>query len=1587
MGDSMELDTLSVLRVSPGITTTLAVSAGGRERFVVRHLELSMARPWSRQWLEGEVEVIRRARLPNVVPATIAYRGADNIVLVRPFVAGLDIREWAARQPHPSIEDQLRVMCTLFYALGRLHRLGIAHGGVTPTNILLAEGGELVLLDAGVTRAQLAAPIDLTDRPGPDVQGAEQNRQPRTAGFTADLFAAGTVLLEAMAQINHTASVLRRVAPFAEKLRGPSQLLDLVGVEPRLQPVFAKLLDPVPATRYQSAEDVLAELEALLATSDDAGSVIGSQHDSDGSMAAAEAPPMVGRDAEFAALVACTDRAASGSGSVVCVSGASGLGKSRLLDAAADHAAARGTTVMRAGAFDQAAARPLGPFGALFEDLVAHLGAHPDAVARVREGLGGLLPVVVDQVPELAAAFAKPASSREPDGTMADNSSPVAPAAIVRLLLDAFTPEQPGLIVLDDCQWADDLTWRVLAKLAESISAGGPRGAASISLILCCRTEAVRRVRAWGVLDVEYVGLVALSNADIEQLVRSAIASVPEEVIPYVRRLSRGNPLEALLMCQELMDSVLTRTPGGWVMDERHLDSFAQASRAPNQSGYTPDGGGTDHFVSTRLRLLSSDTEQALRQAGVLGRRFSSELLATALSVTAPVVERLLDDAIHRGIVRGVAGGDRQEFEFAHDRLREAILRALGDGDRQALHLRAATALEGSTTAPADYDIAYHYARAGHPSAAVPFALRAGEAGLRRQALDVAESNLAIAEAGLASGEPGRPDEEDSWFRVYEGLGTVYMLRGNYDLAAKNLISAHELAGAHTVTDSARIATLLSELAFKTGGFDDAARWMHRSLDHLALRVPVNSWHAAVLAMREAPLIALGWFFGPLRVGGAVGTREDAERHRLAARIHNRLVYEWWFTKSPIWVLWAILRSLRFARTNPQERAQAFSTAAVISGTVPILAPIAMRLADRSLRLRERAGDGWGIAQSHHFRGFVLHAANRYAEAIEAFDTAIAAFDIVGDRWEQHAAMWQRALCLGRLGRLHDAGSLARDTYWEAKRRGDRIAAGTALAIWVRYLPGDVGIETLMREIGETPAGDRHTLALLHSARAGRLFHAGQYGQAMDAALQADELLRASGIRNHFVAPILTSHLQILRLSLPAGSSWWTQNRRLQTKLCVRVLRRSRRSALIFSAERPAVWREWAMMAFAGGHRRFGEVILRAAARSARRTSAEGELAACAMVASLAGITPRRGVLAIPSVIQTCRDQGVCVDRGIVESVPAHDTLSGSSSVRHQVLLDAVSSLVASDEVDEVLEKLRDAVLATTTARRVVIARSATELEPGNQRAAAEAAEMRITDRLVMPVLRDRDGGVSLVAAFPLGEGERHALTLEVLAAVASGVVERDVLRRESMEQMVAVQEAERGRIARDLHDEFSHLFAGALGGLSTLQASSDPAVRQTATDVCEIVRQGIRVARSVAWSLRPSGLDDLGLMGCIEQYVEDFRSTFSIRVDLIATGQAPTLAPAVATALFRIVQEALTNVARHSGASAVSVMLVSSADSVRAVVEDNGSGFDVEFAGERKSLGLVGARERAKLVGGRLSVESSAGHGTTIMAEVPVNS
>ena len=147
---------------------------------------------------------------------------------------------------------------------------------------------------------------------------------------------------------------------------------------------------------------------------------------------------------------------------------------------------------------------------------------------------------------------------------------------------------------------------------------------------------------------------------------------------------------------------------------------------------------------------------------------------------------------------------------------------------------------------------------------------------------------------------------------------------------------------------------------------------------------------------------------------------------------------------------------------------------------------------------------------------------------------------------------------------------------------------------------------------------------------------------------------------------------------------------------------------------------------------------------------------------------------------------------------------------------------------------------------------------------------------------------------------------------------------------------------------------------------------------------QTLQDVRSLAVELRPKALDDFGLVPALERLAETFGEKSGITVDVQTNLDSARLPGEIETALYRIVQEALTNVVKHAGASRVSIVLTRREKSVMAVVEDDGRGFGAA-GGEGDGLGLVGMRERVGLLDGRLAIESTEGAGTTVVAEVPV--
>jgi len=214
---------------------------------------------------------------------------------------------------------------------------------------------------------------------------------------------------------------------------------------------------------------------------------------------------------------------------------------------------------------------------------------------------------------------------------------------------------------------------------------------------------------------------------------------------------------------------------------------------------------------------------------------------------------------------------------------------------------------------------------------------------------------------------------------------------------------------------------------------------------------------------------------------------------------------------------------------------------------------------------------------------------------------------------------------------------------------------------------------------------------------------------------------------------------------------------------------------------------------------------------------------------------------------------------------------------------------------------------------------------------------------------------------------------------------EREVLRRQLLEGVIAAQEDERRRISRELHDSTAQNLTSLMVGLKNMDTICDNAqVRVQAQDLRAITGQVLEDVHNIAFQLRPTVLDDLGLPAAIERLVHEWQKRCQISVDSVVHLGGKRLPENVETALYRIIQEALTNVSRHAHARSVSVLVERRTNEVVAVVEDNGKGLDpADLAVDR--LGVAGMRERAELLSGKMTIESAPGSGTSLFIQIPI--
>ncbi|HEU4328932.1 MAG TPA: CheR family methyltransferase [Roseiflexaceae bacterium] len=250
-------------------------------------------------------------------------------------------------------------------------------------------------------------------------------------------------------------------------------------------------------------------------------------------------------------------------------------------------------------------------------------------------------------------------------------------------------------------------------------------------------------------------------------------------------------------------------------------------------------------------------------------------------------------------------------------------------------------------------------------------------------------------------------------------------------------------------------------------------------------------------------------------------------------------------------------------------------------------------------------------------------------------------------------------------------------------------------------------------------------------------------------------------------------------------------------------------------------------------------------------------------------------------------------------------------------------------------------------------------------------------------------------------ELERRVAERTADLAASNQALQQEIAERRQVEaeraallqRIITAQEDERGRIARELHDSLGQFLTALSVRLAALQsqATNPPALGAALDDLRRVAVQLDQELDRLTVELRPPALDDTGLADALASYTAEWSVASGVPVDLIAVKlDGVRLPAAVETTVYRIVQEALTNVLKHAQASLVSVILERRSDALRVIIEDNGRGFSVEAAPPDRAagrrLGLLGMHERASLAGGTITIESTPGEGTSIFVSIPLD-
>ncbi len=913
-----------------------------------------------------------------------------------------------------SVAEMVRLAIPICRGLAFLHECSVVHRDLKPENILIRADGTPVLADFGLVfpfGGMGRETLDLADAgSGTLPYMAPEQRFGRFVDARADLFSLGCILYESLTgELPFGPAGVQALSPDPPP---PSSVV--AGLPSALEALVMRLLTRSPRDRIGYADDVAALLQWTGGLAEPSPSAKRTTY--------LYRSEFVGRQATFADLAGAVERALGGRGSKAFVTAASGAGKTRLALEAAALASEKGMTVITgeclplgtAEGGDRALSAPLHPVRRLLTGVADYCRGADHAVAK--KLLGGRARLLAPYERSFGG-LAEQLHEAEPPPLPHDAARARMLGALAALVLD-YARERPLFFILDDLQWADELSLDLLSSISAPECAKAP-----LLLLGTCRAEEMtpRLERLFHEPGTLHTGLDRMGKGEVGQMVGGMLAlrNPPAELVEFLHGVSRGNPFFlAEYLRTAIAEGRLERNAAGrWALSDPRLASVTMPT-------------AISELIRRRLDGLDPKIRQIIGAAAVLGRGFDTELLARTAELDVSDVldaygtlrQRQIFEEDHAGILR-----------FVHDQLRDAAYSAMATEECAHWHKRAATSIEerysGREIEPYLGALGFHLAKAGAPDRAADYFERAADLARRTYANGDAVKLYRLAIAQIDAASRGPAERLVARAALHEAIGDLLLLTGDAQGARD--------AFAGALADSSAEPSVVRGRRLRK-----CARTWERQHQHgqallefamaeeqlgdteLAAEHADDWWHEWVQVQVDKTW-DLYWLAKVDELAKLVErVRPVVEQHGVAAQraqFFQALVH-------------TALRRERYARLEE-----------------------AIDYGRKSLAAAEQCDDPRELALARFFLAFPLLCAGQLEEAEPLFEAAVASADRIGDATLQARFLSYYAVLHRRAGRVAESRTIAERAAAIAEAGGmfDYVGASHGCLAWAAWKEGD----------------------------------------------------------------------------------------------------------------------------------------------------------------------------------------------------------------------------------------------------------------------------------------------------------------------------------------------------------------------------------------------------------------------------------------------------------------------------------------------------------------------------------------------------